>query len=51
MNDQYDVFDVVCPYCGETSFGILLKPNTIHRIICPKCGGKGCLVMARGLFA
>jgi len=37
MSNQYDVFDVVCPYCGETSFGILLKPNTTHRIICPKC--------------
>jgi len=37
MSSQYDVFDVVCPYCGETSFGILLKPNTTHRIVCPKC--------------
>jgi len=37
MSNQYDVFDVPCPYCGETSFSILLKPNTTHRIICPKC--------------
>ena len=37
MSKEYDVFDVICPYCGETSFGVILKPNTLHRIICPKC--------------
>jgi len=37
ISEKYDVFDVVCPYCGKTSFGVLLKPNTKHRIICSEC--------------
>jgi len=35
--EHYDVFDVVCVYCGKTRFGVLLKPGTLHRVICPDC--------------
>ena len=34
---EYDVFDVMCPNCRQTKFGVLLKPNTLSRIKCPKC--------------
>jgi len=33
----HDVFDVACVYCGRTKFGVLLKPGTLHRVICPDC--------------
>jgi len=32
-----NVFDVTCVYCGEMKIGVLLKPGTLHRVICPKC--------------
>ena len=34
---EYDVFDVACLSCGNSTFGILLKPETLNRIICPEC--------------
>lgn len=34
---EYDVFDVACLSCGESTFGVLLKPDSFNRIICPKC--------------
>ncbi|UNQ73408.1 hypothetical protein [Infirmifilum sp. NZ] len=37
MSEKFDVFDVACPYCGKTTFGVLLKPGTTHRVICPEC--------------
>jgi len=37
MSTTCDVFDVTCVYCGETKIGVLLKPGTLHRVICPKC--------------
>jgi len=37
MSATYSVFDVTCVYCGETKIGVLLKPGTLHRVICPKC--------------
>jgi len=37
MSEKFDVFDVACPYCGKTTFGVLLKPGTTHRVVCPEC--------------
>ena len=37
MREEYDVFDMLCPNCGQTRFSVLLKPDTLTRIICPKC--------------
>lgn len=34
---KYDVFDVACLSCGDSTFGVLLKPETLNRIICPEC--------------
>jgi len=34
---EYDVFDVACLSCGKSTFGVLLKPDTLNRIICPEC--------------
>jgi uncharacterized protein YbaR (Trm112 family) len=31
------LFEAPCPNCGESSFNIILKPSTTHRLICPKC--------------
>jgi len=34
---ELKTFEVPCLNCGESSFNILLKPRTIHRLICPRC--------------
>lgn len=34
---EYDVFDVACLSCGDSTFGVLLKPETLNRVICPEC--------------
>ena len=34
---EYDVFDVACLSCGNSTFGILLKPETLNRVVCPEC--------------
>lgn len=26
-----------CASCGETEFTVILKPDTLHRLVCPKC--------------
>lgn len=34
---EYDVFDVACLSCGNSTFGVLLKPETLNRMFCPEC--------------
>jgi len=34
---ELKTFEVPCPNCGESSFNILFKPRTTHRLICPRC--------------
>ena len=35
--EEYDVFDVACPICGKSTMGVLLKPETFFRAVCPEC--------------
>lgn len=32
-----EIYNVACVNCGETEYTVILKPDTLHRYICPKC--------------
>ena len=46
---EYDVFDVACISCGNSTFGVLLKPDTLNRIVCPECKTPGYVYVSNNL--